>query len=120
MAHPSSLRPKNAYFVDGAVTATPGSEYRYFHSVACLKNADASDVTLKGSGMYRFFSTSDNATGYINPATGKDWGGTPTANGWYEALAATGVNVVIPVGTTIHGRFTSVNGDAGDLYIAYE
>ena len=120
MAHPSSLRPKNAYFVDGDVTATPGSDYRYFHSLVCLVNADASAVTLKGSGMYRYFAASDDASGYINPATGKDWGGVPTAAGWYEALAATGVDVVIPVGTTIHGRFTSVDSDANDLYIAYE
>jgi len=116
MAHPSNLIGKNPHYIVGAVTATlTGGDY--FHTITVLA---AAVLTVKGGGIFEYLGSGVGGTGHIDSDTGVAHIGNTDSAGFYEALGTTAVELTIPVGTTIHGRFTEIASSSSDISIAYK
>ena len=114
MAHPSDLIGKNPHYIVGAVTATlTGGDY--FHTITVLA---AAVLTVKGGGIFEYLAANGGDGTHIDSG-GTTLGATHAA-GFYEALGTTAIALTIPVGTTIHGRFTEIASSSSDISIAYK
>jgi len=118
MAHPSNIIGKNPHYLTGDVTATlSGGDY--FHTIFCV--ARATNILVKGSGIFKHVGSGVSGAGYIDPSTGQEFSGAVSADGFYEALSTTPISIVLVAGSQIHGRFYEIdNANLGNITIAYK
>ena len=113
MPHPSSLIPKNPYYLDGDVTATLSSGY--FFAVSVLAD---SVIAIKGGGIFEYVAADSGTTTHLG-SDGEALGASHPA-GFYEAASSQAVTFTVPAGVTIYGRFTELDQAASNKTVAYK
>ena len=99
-------------FTASAASVPPSAlrkEQGRFTEVFC---STAGTIRVKGTGIVAYIASGASGTGYIDPATGAEFTGNASTNGYYEALPATAVPIAMVAGQTLTGSFTEVQTDS--------
>ena len=84
-------------------------EQGWFSQITC---STAGTITVRGTSILEWIASGAAITGHIDPATGTTGVGTASADGYFEALPGTDVDIPMAAGDTINGHFTHVKTDA--------
>ena len=120
MAHPNDQKLGNAGIIvidenQGAVTPPSG---RIISAVISMVASNATGTfTVKGHDVYEHIAA-NSGEGTHYDSSGDLLGGTSDA-GYYRAKETQGVAVEIAGGTTLFGKFTSVDATDGNLAVCY-
>lgn len=130
MAHPSNLIPNQTHIIDVAAVDLQATPYNgdssldnYFHTISCSVGGT---VNVTGGSVFVYVDVSESTSDFekfIDPATGKIFISNAVmdayGDGFFQSIDTEARALVMGVGQTVYGKFTSVKSDGTFAGFAY-